>query len=96
MIYLTLLTLYVHVSLSFQEKYDETKHGPGADTFFNSKGIECTNKVVKECKFNYGTQLSHGVGEDKERTCGAPRSDKFGLEFDSNGQTKPRPLRNNG
>ena len=91
----TLICLTI-VHLSSQEKYDEAKHGTDADTYFNSAGEECTTKVVKECKFDYGTQLSHGVGDDKERTCGHPRADKFGLDFDSNGQTKPIPIRNNG
>ena len=84
------------VYLSSQETYNETKHGTGADTYFNSTGIECTTKVIKECKFDYGTQLSHGVGDDKEHTCGHPRADKFGLDFDSNGQTEAIPIRNNG
>ena len=87
----TLICLTI-VHLSSQEKYDEAKHGKDADTYFNSAGIECTTKVIKECKFDYGTQLSHGVGDDKERTCGHPHADKFRLDFDSNGQTKPRPI----
>ena len=60
------------VYLSSQEIYDEHKYGTGADTYFNSAGKECANRVLKECKFNYSTQLSHGLGDDKERTWGHP------------------------
>ena len=62
----TLICLTI-VHLSSQEKYDEAKHGTDADTYFNSAGEECTTKVVKECKFDYGTCHDEdlAIGEDK-------------------------------
>ena len=49
-----------------------------------------------ECRFDYRTQRQYEVGDNKERTCGAPRADRFGLVFDKNCQIKPVPIQNNG
>ena len=63
------------------------------ETFYNSAVIECVNETVRECKFNYGTELTCGHDPNKVRTRGAPCWDKFRPSFDSNGHNKSKPLK---